>query len=311
MESRDGDKASPRGTSPTRVRFCEAAPQWAGDDVEQCCQHCRGDFFLLGRHRHHCRGCGGLFCHACSDKRMALPHLGYPDPVRVCAGCASPKVHSTTRVPTRGGPCEITGRNFGTRAEEISIDVAGVEVERDRYGTSAACTRTPTQHGRTVHIREPYLSPSHDALSHTRAGHFSGVHSIPSSRWQRRLQLFLFPHSSLSHAPSLCPLGFTPLHSFVGPRFPHISPLCSIEVLIPNVKIRCTLAAGTGINKLLRVSVGPTATDAQVCPFHPLLATASCMCICIPSAWLHPVHTMCILVAYRFHVYTDCMIAYM
>ena len=31
-------------------------------------------FFLR---RHHCRACGEIFCHACSDYQRTLPELGY------------------------------------------------------------------------------------------------------------------------------------------------------------------------------------------------------------------------------------------
>ena len=143
-----------------RIRFCEAAPTWAVNAEVLECGQCHAGFGLF-LWKHHCRGCGQIFCAGCSWRRMALPNQGYPDPVRVCAACASPKITATTRVPTRGGPVTITGRNFGRRPEAITVEVAGCEVQPD-----------------------------------------------------------------------------------------------SVEVLIPNVKIRCVLSAGTGVNKLVKVSVG-------------------------------------------------------
>jgi hypothetical protein len=37
--------------------------------------------------QHHCRACGNLFCAACVQNRLALPHLGYKKPVLVCEQC--------------------------------------------------------------------------------------------------------------------------------------------------------------------------------------------------------------------------------
>ena len=42
--------------------------------------------------QHHCRACGRIFCNDCTKRRMALTHLGYYQPVRVCDECYS-KLH--------------------------------------------------------------------------------------------------------------------------------------------------------------------------------------------------------------------------
>ena len=34
-----------------------------------------------------CRACGRIFCNDCSKNRMALAHLGYYTPERVCDEC--------------------------------------------------------------------------------------------------------------------------------------------------------------------------------------------------------------------------------
>ena len=36
---------------------------------------------------HTCRACGRIFCNDCSKNRMALAHLGYYTPERVCDEC--------------------------------------------------------------------------------------------------------------------------------------------------------------------------------------------------------------------------------
>lgn len=43
--------------------------------------------FTLTTRRHHCRSCGGSFCHACSTNRDLLTHYGLPQPERTCDAC--------------------------------------------------------------------------------------------------------------------------------------------------------------------------------------------------------------------------------
>ena len=63
---------------------CIAAPPLWREAAE--CAACRRPFGLT-RYRHHCRACGGSFCHAHSSARKELPRLGFLTPVRVCDGC--------------------------------------------------------------------------------------------------------------------------------------------------------------------------------------------------------------------------------
>ncbi|EGD80350.1 hypothetical protein PTSG_10603 [Salpingoeca rosetta] len=58
--------------------------QWADDSEIKHCQACERSFGVK-RRKHHCRGCGGIFCDECSDNRMPLP--SYAKPVRVCDTC--------------------------------------------------------------------------------------------------------------------------------------------------------------------------------------------------------------------------------
>ena len=66
------------------------ATEWIA--MAALCMRCSAGFGLLSR-RHHCRHCGGVFCHSCSKTRLPLLRLGYIEPVRVCDGCV-PRVSS-------------------------------------------------------------------------------------------------------------------------------------------------------------------------------------------------------------------------
>ncbi|XP_069952168.1 RUN and FYVE domain-containing protein 2 isoform X4 [Cherax quadricarinatus] len=58
--------------------------QWAPDKEATNCRLCEKEF-SISRRRHHCRHCGNIFCHSCSDNTMPLPSSARP--VRVCDTC--------------------------------------------------------------------------------------------------------------------------------------------------------------------------------------------------------------------------------
>ncbi|CAL7940161.1 unnamed protein product [Xylocopa violacea] len=62
----------------------EGAANWANDRLVTHCKSCNREFNIT-RRKHHCRNCGKIFCHACSDNNTALPNS--TKPVRVCDEC--------------------------------------------------------------------------------------------------------------------------------------------------------------------------------------------------------------------------------
>ncbi|XP_076765923.1 RUN and FYVE domain-containing protein 2 isoform X3 [Xylocopa sonorina] len=62
----------------------EGAANWANDRLVTHCKSCNREFNIT-RRKHHCRNCGKIFCHACSDNTTALPNS--TKPVRVCDEC--------------------------------------------------------------------------------------------------------------------------------------------------------------------------------------------------------------------------------
>ncbi|CAE7233645.1 Herc4, partial [Symbiodinium sp. KB8] len=63
------------------------AAEWVPDASTHECMRCHAPFRTLTLRRHHCRGCGGVFCESCTASRMPLLRLGYIEAVRVCDGC--------------------------------------------------------------------------------------------------------------------------------------------------------------------------------------------------------------------------------
>uniref|UniRef100_A0A5S6QZX2 FYVE-type domain-containing protein n=1 Tax=Trichuris muris TaxID=70415 RepID=A0A5S6QZX2_TRIMR len=60
--------------------------RWTDDKDVTDCQSCQQKF-SVSRRRHHCRHCGGIFCHQCSENTLPLPSSARP--VRVCDSCFS------------------------------------------------------------------------------------------------------------------------------------------------------------------------------------------------------------------------------
>lgn len=60
---------------------------WLPDSQIDACGLCKKEFNELVA-IHHCRRCGGGFCHECSTKSMPVPERGWGDAsVRVCDKC--------------------------------------------------------------------------------------------------------------------------------------------------------------------------------------------------------------------------------
>ncbi|XP_073255602.1 uncharacterized protein [Porites lutea] len=61
---------------------------WVPDELVNYCSNskCRAPFTQT-RRRHHCRCCGRVFCHNCTDQSAPIPAFGYNQNVRVCNPC--------------------------------------------------------------------------------------------------------------------------------------------------------------------------------------------------------------------------------
>jgi len=62
------------------------APVWVPDNDYKACHKCDAPFSVVNR-RHHCRHCGLVFCNNCTTRKLGLPHIGFPEEVRVCDEC--------------------------------------------------------------------------------------------------------------------------------------------------------------------------------------------------------------------------------
>lgn len=61
--------------------------QWIRDEDAVYCMCCKRSRFTMLTRRHHCRRCGRVVCHICSNKRMQISNMYADVPVRVCIDC--------------------------------------------------------------------------------------------------------------------------------------------------------------------------------------------------------------------------------
>ncbi|XP_041668136.1 zinc finger FYVE domain-containing protein 26 isoform X2 [Cheilinus undulatus] len=86
---KDRVSAGRKRRTPAKFQPPEQPParkDWVPDTQQRVCMVCRRERFTMFNRRHHCRRCGRLVCHACSEHTM--PVEGCPgEEVRVCDQC--------------------------------------------------------------------------------------------------------------------------------------------------------------------------------------------------------------------------------
>lgn len=79
------DSAPPTFEENSAPVFASDVQPWVLNSKFKVCMNCNVEFGMMNR-RHHCRGCGGMFCQRCSNKRMYVPKVS-KHPVRACQAC--------------------------------------------------------------------------------------------------------------------------------------------------------------------------------------------------------------------------------
>ena len=105
---------------------------WKQDSETNACPLCNQAFTLI-RRRHHCRKCGGVFCHKCSKARMLV--AGSNNKKRVCDDCVA-LLSSGTEEGSKGG----TGTGTGTCASKQPAGLVPAVPEPDAENVISAVT---------------------------------------------------------------------------------------------------------------------------------------------------------------------------
>ncbi|GAB9472334.1 Zinc finger protein [Globisporangium polare] len=93
MSTGGGSASSGKGDAPSIEQSVvlagyQAPPRWVKDEVIDACSLCSDAFDLFNR-KHHCRGCGLVYCKACASNSDRVVKFGFLEPVRLCNTCVS------------------------------------------------------------------------------------------------------------------------------------------------------------------------------------------------------------------------------
>uniref|UniRef100_A0A8C3A888 Zinc finger FYVE domain-containing protein 26 n=1 Tax=Cyclopterus lumpus TaxID=8103 RepID=A0A8C3A888_CYCLU len=86
------DRSSAGRKRPSSAKFqppeqTPARKDWVPDTKQDVCMVCRRERFTMFNRRHHCRRCGRLVCHSCSEHKMSVEGCPEDEDVRVCDHC--------------------------------------------------------------------------------------------------------------------------------------------------------------------------------------------------------------------------------
>ncbi|TNN64156.1 Zinc finger FYVE domain-containing protein 26 [Liparis tanakae] len=89
---RENDRSSAGRKRSSTAKFqppeqIPARKDWVPDTKRDVCMVCRRERFTMFNRRHHCRRCGRLVCHACSERKMSVEGCPGDEGVRVCDHC--------------------------------------------------------------------------------------------------------------------------------------------------------------------------------------------------------------------------------
>mmetsp|Transcript_37848 Transcript_37848/g.70536 ORF Transcript_37848/g.70536 Transcript_37848/m.70536 type:complete len:498 (-) Transcript_37848:146-1639(-) len=115
-------------------------PRMVPDMEVTACTRCNEEFTFFFR-RHHCRSCGQIFCHACSDQRLLLEkEYEAKDPQRVCSWCyerlAPLQARLAGTVANRNRSNEIDTQSYTRYMNMPYSKTLGSELRKAAYSVS-------------------------------------------------------------------------------------------------------------------------------------------------------------------------------
>ncbi|KAI0369887.1 ubiquitin binding protein [Pilatotrama ljubarskyi] len=117
---REGYNFPPRDPALTSSAMVDTqtAPEWIDSEF---CLRCREPFTFTNR-KHHCRNCGWVVDHQCSNKTIALPHFGITQEVRVCNSCYN--------MLTKKNKTHRSSQSVSTSRHRHARDLADADLQR-------------------------------------------------------------------------------------------------------------------------------------------------------------------------------------
>eukprot|EP00754_Rhynchopus_humris_P007844 Rhum_TRINITY_DN13593_c0_g1::Rhum_TRINITY_DN13593_c0_g1_i1::g.60768::m.60768/K00921/PIKFYVE, FAB1; 1-phosphatidylinositol-3-phosphate 5-kinase len=120
---------------------------WVADKMAKQCYECRQSFGILTR-KHHCRVCGQIFCHKCSDNFLPGHRVGFPQGthVRLCQCCfvvwQSDKKDTVPR-PAPVGPVSSKAQGIARQVSTFQPRQRAASDTRNNPSPSSPARATP------------------------------------------------------------------------------------------------------------------------------------------------------------------------
>ncbi|ETV95510.1 hypothetical protein, variant 2 [Aphanomyces invadans] len=148
------------------------------DKVCKVCSDC-GESFNIFRRRHHCRGCGHIFCHSCSPYAVESIEQGVKTHVRICKRCHMN--HSSSAINTTEVAMDFPPGLMSPIVSQTVFDygnVAGFDLEFDPSDTvlpSVVDTSDTAQRSNSLYAHL-FRRPSSELASALKAIHDAEEH---------------------------------------------------------------------------------------------------------------------------------------
>mmetsp|Transcript_29366 Transcript_29366/g.47412 ORF Transcript_29366/g.47412 Transcript_29366/m.47412 type:complete len:792 (-) Transcript_29366:878-3253(-) len=148
------------------------AHMWLAAEDTGDCMNCRQPFTLV-RKKHYCRSCGGIFCAACTSKRVVLPKVGFNESARVCDSCFesikgatnAKEALSVPDISASLSPARRTSGDRDTLASLVSSMTSSFRGERDPHLRVSTGTFISTMQSSTATTGNTTRSASLSSIS--------------------------------------------------------------------------------------------------------------------------------------------------
>jgi len=172
-------------SAPPIVLEPKVPPAWVPDLKVTHCTGCKKEFGLLVR-KHHCRGCGMVMCHACTNQSRVLSQYNEyfgPNPQRICKECSAEQDQMEAKARRRAelqsklrSPQELEiRRQIRERAREFAKEQAA---KRERERSLSISLRIMLLFAILVVILAVYLAWQWSELGFVSAMYYESVDSL-------------------------------------------------------------------------------------------------------------------------------------
>ena len=172
----------------------KSSPIWKQDSQRDACAACQGGFSFFNR-RHHCRGCGDLFCKTCSGVDVDCSHRGFLTPQRVCVICGAQK-HALLISQTQAGAAELllARKNFEAAIAAADAGVVASEKYEEKTivdpGEADRLKKAMDKGGKVLETARAAKVIQDEARGEMKAYFAAGEEALEVKDWDKAVECF-------------------------------------------------------------------------------------------------------------------------